>query len=141
MMKKKKITQQEMSDVAKDIIQQLPTHPIVTLSGPLGAGKTTLVQEILKELGVSAPIISPTYNYVTMYKLEDGKTVYHFDLYRLNSEDEFIAAGFDEYLYQPESFSFIEWPQVINEILEERFIAVKLEHDADDTRLVSVILK
>jgi tRNA threonylcarbamoyladenosine biosynthesis protein TsaE len=141
MMKKKKITQQEMSDVAKDIIQQLPTHPIVTLSGPLGAGKTTLVQEILKELGVSGPIISPTYNYVTMYKLEDGKTVYHFDLYRLNSEDEFIAAGFDEYLYQPESFSFIEWPQVINEILEERFIAVKLEHDADDTRLVSVILK
>lgn len=141
MMKKKKITQQEMSDIAQYVIQQLPTHPIVTLSGPLGAGKTTLVQEILKRLGVSGPIISPTYNYVTMYKLEDGKTVYHFDLYRLNSEDEFIAAGFDEYLYQPESFSFIEWPQVINEILEDRFVAIKLEHDADDTRLVSVILK
>lgn len=140
-MKKKKITQQEMSDIAQYVIQQLPTHPIVTLSGPLGAGKTTLVQEILKRLGVSGPIISPTYNYVTMYKLEDGKTVYHFDLYRLNSEDEFIAAGFDEYLYQPESFSFIEWPQVINEILEDRFVAIKLEHDADDTRLVSVILK
>jgi len=141
MMKKKKITQQEMSDVAQHIIQQLPTHPIVTLSGPLGAGKTTLVQEILKELGIKSPIISPTYNYVTVYKLENGKTVYHFDLYRLSSEDEFIAAGFDEYLYQPESFSFIEWPQVINEILEDRFVAVKLEHDADDTRLVSVILK
>jgi tRNA threonylcarbamoyladenosine biosynthesis protein TsaE len=141
MMKKKKITQQEMSDVAQHIIQQLPTHPIVTLSGPLGAGKTTLVQEILKELGVSGPVISPTYNYVTTYKLKDDKTVYHFDLYRLNSEDEFIAAGFDEYLYQSNSFSFIEWPQVINDMLEENVIAVKLEHDADDTRLISVTLK
>jgi tRNA threonylcarbamoyladenosine biosynthesis protein TsaE len=140
-MKKKKITQQEMSDVAKHIIKQLPTHPIVTLAGPLGAGKTTLVQEMLKELGVEGSVISPTYNYVTMYKLKDGKTIYHFDLYRLNSEDEFIAAGFDEYLYQQESFSFIEWPQVINDLLEHDVVVVKLEHDADETRLISVILK
>jgi len=140
-MNKKIITRQEMSDIAKQIIKELPNKQIVTFSGPLGAGKTTLVQEVLKQMGVSKPVTSPTYTYVNVYKIQNGKTFYHFDLYRLNSVDEFIDLGFNEYLNQPNIWCFIEWPQVIDSLLDKQVVEVKLEHEADDKRAVSVILK
>jgi tRNA threonylcarbamoyladenosine biosynthesis protein TsaE len=140
-MSKKIITRDQMADVAKELVVELKDKKIITLSGPLGAGKTTLVQEILKQMSVTKPVISPTYTYVNVYRLPSGITVYHFDLYRLNTADEFIESGFNEYLYQPKSYCFIEWPQVIDSLLNKGVIAVELEHEADDTRSFSVILK
>lgn len=140
-MNKKTLSRNEMSDLATELVEHLKTNQILTLTGPLGAGKTTLVQETLKQLGVTEPVISPTYTYVNLYKLKNGKKIYHFDLYRLSSADEFIAAGFNEYLFQPNSYVFIEWPEVINSFLNKGVVQIELEHQGDDTRLVSVILK
>lgn len=131
----------DLPTVAHELIQYMPEQKIFAFSGPLGAGKTTLVQEMLKQLRVAGPIVSPTYTYVSVYQLSTGKTVYHFDLYRINTLDEFIVAGFDEYLYQSDSWCFIEWPEVINELLTDKVVAIKLEHEADDTRSLSVTLK
>lgn len=141
MMNKKIVSRTQMVDIAKELAEQLKNKKIMTLSGPLGAGKTTLVQEILKQFRFNEPVISPTYTYVNVYRLPNGKTVYHFDLYRLNSVDEFLAAGFNEYLDQPDSLCFIEWPECIDSLLNEAVVKVKLDHGADDTRLFSVILK
>jgi tRNA threonylcarbamoyladenosine biosynthesis protein TsaE len=92
---------------------------IFTLEGPLGAGKTTLVRAFLKQLGVKEVITSPTFTYVNSYAIDDI-TIYHFDLYRIESVEEFIEMGFDEYLSDEDTLSFIEWPDVIEPLLKKK---------------------
>jgi tRNA threonylcarbamoyladenosine biosynthesis protein TsaE len=117
----------------------LAPYRVVTLTGPLGAGKTTLVSHLLRSYGITQEITSPTFTYVNVYNNEAGKTFYHFDLYRIGSLDEFLQAGFDEYLYQPQSLAIIEWPEVIMPLLTHDVCHVKLDYDADlDARMVKV---
>jgi len=103
--------------VQERIIPLLGDVSIVTLSGGLGAGKTTMVKEILKQMGVSAVVTSPTFSYVNSYTLENGLVIHHFDLYRIASLDQFFALGFDEYLVAQRTINFIEWPAVIELLL------------------------
>lgn len=133
----KKITQEQVSLIAKELCTFISETKIFTFSGSLGAGKTTLVQTILKELGIKEPVTSPTYTYVNVYR-HNGITFYHFDLYRLDSLDDFIQAGFDEYLYQPNSHCFIEWPEIIEDLIKKDVCKVVLEYDTQDSRFISV---
>ncbi|MBU4269950.1 tRNA (adenosine(37)-N6)-threonylcarbamoyltransferase complex ATPase subunit type 1 TsaE [Candidatus Dependentiae bacterium] len=89
---------------------------IFLFKGALGVGKTTLIKQIMKNCGIKELITSPTFNYVNNYKSEKNVDFYHFDLYRLDSQDSFLNLGFDEYLYKKNSYSFIEWPDVIHNI-------------------------
>lgn len=135
----KNLYKSDLPVFSKELAARTKDVAVFALSGPLGAGKTTLVQSVLKHLGVTGPIQSPTYTYVSVYHLPENKTVYHFDLYRINSLDEFIAAGFDEYLYRPDSWCFIEWPEVIVPLLKERLIFITLSYGkTSDTRQVSL---
>lgn len=102
------------------LIPKLTQNRIFTFFGPLGAGKTTIIKEILKKCGVSDIIISPTFNYVQHYKNSKGINFNHFDLYRIPDSDSFINAGFNEYLGQANTYTFIEWPEVIHEILQKK---------------------
>jgi len=106
-----------MSEVANIIYAHADRHSVITLEGQLGAGKTTLVRELLSLFGVQQPIISPTFNYMQVYATKQGKRVYHFDLYRLPSLESFFAGGFEEYLYAPNSITVIEWPKIIEPLL------------------------
>ena len=127
-----------MADCAKQLLQD--GKRILTFSGTLGAGKTTLVQEMLKQLGVSGPIASPTYTYVSVYPLKDGRTVYHFDLYRLSSFQECIQAGFDEYLYDDKALCFIEWPEIIESLLPKQDVCkVSIEYIDEKNRLITSV--
>ena len=94
-------------------------YRIFTFTGPLGAGKTTTIKEILRQSGIKETVTSPTFGYVNSYKNAQETTLYHFDLYRIGSLDEFIAAGFDEYLNAPQSLCFIEWPEIIKPLLDQ----------------------
>jgi tRNA threonylcarbamoyladenosine biosynthesis protein TsaE len=76
----------------------------------MGAGKTTLIKAILKHLGVNDATSSPTFSIVNEYRLENNSPLYHFDLYRLNSEEEAYDFGIEEYLYS-DAWCFIEWPE------------------------------
>lgn len=89
---------------------------IITLQGPLGVGKTTFLKCLFKIYGIQEPITSPTFSYVHSYQA-DGILFYHFDLYRLANLREFMIAGFDEYLHQPDAKVFIEWPEIIEPLL------------------------
>ncbi len=115
-----------------DALYHLRTRcQIYALSGPLGAGKTTLAQGLLHRFGVQGVITSPTFTYVNVYQLNDGVTVYHFDLYRIGSVEEFIMHGFNEYLYQPQSWAIIEWPEAIAPLITHKVCQVSLQyHDA-----------
>ena len=129
-----------MEVIARDLVKKMPITKIFTFSGPLGAGKTTLVQEIFKKLGVEEPVQSPTYTYMSIYRLPENKILYHFDLYRLKTEDDFIGTGFDEYLYKPNSWCFIEWPEVIDNLLKDDVCHIMFDY-ADDYTLTCEIKK
>ena len=105
----KTINAVETENVAEAFAKQLKPSDIVLLSGDLGAGKTVFTKGFVRGAGVkNAEVVSPTF---TIMKDYDGK-VYHFDLYRLNSIDEFEATGAVEQLYG-NAISVIEWPEVV----------------------------
>lgn len=112
---------------------------IMTFTGPLGAGKTTIIRELLRKCGVKGLITSPTFTYVNLYTNDQGQTFYHFDLYRIQSLDDFAHAGFDEYLYQPNSRCFIEWPAVIEPLLGEKVCRVSIDYDGPDARIIDCV--
>jgi tRNA threonylcarbamoyladenosine biosynthesis protein TsaE len=110
-------TLEQMTTVVAAVQEAMQACPVITLEGPLGAGKTTLVRSLLHACGVDQPIQSPTFAYVQTYINSAGQIFHHFDLYRITSIKQFQQAGFDEYLYQPNSWVIIEWPEVIEPLL------------------------
>ena len=106
---------EEWKDIVNQIIPNLQ-HNILLLKGNLGAGKTTFSQFLLKELGSSDEISSPTYSIVNEYDTAKGK-VFHFDLYRLKSVEEAYDFGIEEYLDNG-YLSIIEWPEIYTDELE-----------------------
>lgn len=130
----------QLLTVAIDINKLMSSCKIFTFTGSLGAGKTTLVQMILRSCGVKGPITSPTFTYVNVYHNDLQQTFYHFDLYRIKSIDDFINAGFDEYFHQPNSWCFIEWPEVIAPLLTHHVCSVDIEYMYEQTRKINIVV-
>ena len=108
---------EEMQLVANALLEHFPEGGHFAVYGEMGAGKTTLIQCICKSMGL--PFAgSPTFSLVNEYRLDDGRKLYHFDLYRLNGIEELNAIGFQEYLDSGD-FVFIEWPQIAAEYIPE----------------------
>ena len=101
---------EEINKVAKKILATPSLKKVITFHAQMGAGKTTFIKELVKELGVDDNSSSPTFSLVNEYRTRNGEVVYHFDLYRLNSEEEGYDMGLDEYFYS-EEWCFIEWPE------------------------------
>ena len=115
-------------------------YSIFALRGSLGAGKTTLIKALLASFDVKDPITSPTFTYVNRYANSSGKLFYHFDLYRLRGLDEFLDLGFDEYLSECKAVSFIEWPEVIEPILQKEVCFLDIDY-CDNQRCITIIKK
>ena len=118
--------------VEKYLMPALNYYTIFTFTGPLGAGKTTLIKSFLRHCNITDNITSPTFNYVNTYKNKEGQIFNHFDLYRINSVDDFLSTGFDEFLNNPNEYNLIEWPGVIEGLLEDKNIK---------NRVFSIVLK
>ncbi len=116
-------------DIVKRYVDKVA---VITLTGDLGAGKTTLTRALLESLGVTSDIVSPTYTYVVTYRLPDGRIVHHFDLYRIATVDDFLQMGFGEYLYAPNALCIIEWPEVIKELLTHDLLDIRLTYRRHD---------
>lgn len=100
---------EDWENVVEELFPKIK-HPVLLLKGNLGAGKTTFTQHLLKKMGVAEQVSSPTYSIVNEYGTANGK-IYHFDLYRMNSEEEVFDMGMEEYL-DSGSFCIIEWPEI-----------------------------
>lgn len=127
----------DIAVVAHKILNDSKNIEVITLQGSLGAGKTTLAIELLRQYGVVGEMQSPTYTYLQAYKNDAGKNFYHFDLYRLQNKDAFLFAGFDEFLYQPNSLAIIEWPEIIELLLDKNICVVELLYVDDVTRKIN----
>jgi tRNA threonylcarbamoyladenosine biosynthesis protein TsaE len=134
------ITQVEgMKDLAQEVLNKYPERRIIALTGDLGAGKTTFAREFAHLLGVKTAITSPTFSLVNEYEYEGTDAqlhrLYHMDLYRINSAEEALDFGFEEYLDSGQ-YCLIEWPQVVENLLPDDVLRIHLEIMEDSSRKV-----
>ncbi len=125
----------ELAPAAKWIIAQSEKTPIVFLSGEMGAGKTTLIRAICEHLAVQDPISSPTFSLVNEYQSDSG-TVYHFDLYRIDSETELYDMGYEDYFFSG-YLCLVEWPEKAPGIIPTEHVMVNIRVE-NDQRVITV---
>jgi tRNA threonylcarbamoyladenosine biosynthesis protein TsaE len=112
---------------------------IVTLSGDLGAGKTTFVQSVGKILGIKKKIVSPTFVLMKRYYLKENQfeNLYHIDAYRLEGKyikHELKLLGFEEIIKDPKNILFIEWPEILGKNLPKKVLKIKIKHKKENQR-------
>ncbi len=132
--------EKQVEEVAKKILKTA-TFKTLCFHGEMGAGKTTLIKALVKELGVSSTTSSPTFSIVNEYFSNSGDLMaYHFDFYRLNDETEALDIGLEDYLYS-NVWTFIEWPNKIEAYLPQETTNIYLEVLASNNREISIITK
>ena len=105
--------------------------------GELGAGKTTLIQEIAKQMGVLDRVSSPTFSLVNEYQDQAGVAFYHFDFYRIDDVEEAVEIGVDEYFHSG-SYCWVEWGERVAELIPENFALIELLKGDDEMREITV---
>ena len=108
------------------------TSKVIVFYGEMGVGKTTLIKEIAKRIGVTEIISSPTYSIVNEYELENDK-LFHFDCYRLASEEEALDIGIEDYLFS-NHWNLIEWPEKIENLLPKKKMSIELLKNKNGSR-------
>ena len=122
-------------EAAKEFLQNMGDGKVFAFYGKMGAGKTTFVKAICEELGVEDVITSPTFALVNEYTAGDGSPVYHFDFYRIKKLDEVYDMGYEDYFYSG-ALCFIEWPELVEELLPGDAVKVTIEELEDGNRVI-----
>ena len=122
---------------AQQFIAAMEGRRIFAFYGGMGAGKTTFIKSICEEMGVEDCINSPTFAIVNEYEGGKQETIFHFDFYRIKSIAEVYNMGYEEYLYS-DAYCFIEWPELIEELLPEEAVKVEINEEADGTRTITI---
>lgn len=115
---------EELNKVATEIADSIE-EKVILFYGEMGAGKTTTIKAICKALGVLEEVSSPTFSLVNEYMTSNGETVFHFDMYRINSEEEVYDMGYEEYFYSG-NICLVEWPEKIPTLLPEKYGEIKI---------------
>lgn len=124
----------ETINLAQKIAAFLNKGDVITLSGDLGAGKTTFVKGIAKYLNIKDDVISPTFNILKCY-FESKPPLYHIDAYRLENINQDL--GLDEFI-EGDGICVIEWPIFIQKIIPEEHLSIVINNDGNDTRLIKI---
>ncbi len=128
----------QIHEAAKEFIAAMGENTVFALYGKMGAGKTTFVKAVCEELGVTDVITSPTFAIVNEYRSEDtAELIYHFDFYRINKLEEVYDMGYEDYFYSG-ALCFIEWPELVEELLPGNTIKVSIEEQKGGTRTVTL---
>ena len=125
--------EEDIKQAAKQFAEAMGENTVFAFYGKMGAGKTTFIKAVCEELGVEDTVTSPTFAIVNEYEAADGRPIYHFDFYRIKKVSEAYDMGCEEYFYSGHP-CFIEWPELIEEVLPEDTIDVTIEALPDGER-------
>lgn len=121
---------------AREFVKNMGEGNVYAFYGKMGAGKTTFIKAICEELGVDDVITSPTFSIVNEYRSETtGELIYHFDFYRIKKLEEVYDMGYEDYFYSG-ALCFLEWPELIEELLPGSAVKVTITQNDDDSRTV-----
>jgi tRNA threonylcarbamoyladenosine biosynthesis protein TsaE len=136
MYSEKVTTLKSLDKAAKKLIEQFPGQRVFAFYGKMGAGKTTFIQAVCRELGTSDNVTSPTFALINEYKTEAGNSIFHFDFYRIKDLEEAYDLGYEDYFYSG-NYCLIEWPEKIESLLPQNYVEVKIEVQENGDRLIS----
>ncbi len=125
----------DLTDAAKQLLGSYGNYRTFAFSGTMGVGKTTFIKQICRQLGVTDLVSSPTFSLVNEY--QGRETIYHLDLYRLKNLDEALDIGILDYL-NSKSYCLIEWPEIIEPLLDETCLWIRLELGDQNCRTISI---
>lgn len=124
-------------EAAKQFVANMNGATVFAFYGKMGAGKTTFIKAVCEEMGISDVITSPTFAIVNEYRADTtGEIVYHFDFYRIKKLDEVYDMGYEDYFYSG-AVCFIEWPELIEELLPSDAVRVTIAENTNSSRTVS----
>lgn len=128
----------QIQEAACQFVQAMGDNTVFAFYGKMGAGKTTFIKAICEELGVSDVITSPTFAIVNEYRSDKGgELIYHFDFYRIKKLEEVYDMGYEDYFYSG-ALCFIEWPELVEELLPGQTVKVIIEEMKDTSRKVTL---
>ena len=123
-------------ETAREFVANMGQASVFAFYGKMGAGKTTFIKAVCEELGVTDVINSPTFAIVNEYRSDEtGELIYHFDFYRIKKLDEVYDMGYEDYFYSG-ALCFIEWPELVEELLPGNAVKVEIEESEDGSRIM-----
>jgi tRNA threonylcarbamoyladenosine biosynthesis protein TsaE len=127
----------QIQDAARQVIDAAGDEKIWVFQGQMGAGKTSLIRALAKEMDVLDPVSSPTFALVNEYGLSTGKKIFHFDFYRLDDPNEALDIGIEEYFYGGE-YCWIEWAEKIAQFIPDDFLLIRITTNSDLSRTITL---
>ena len=125
-------------EAAREFIAAMGDNTVFALYGKMGAGKTTIIKALCQELGVEDVVTSPTFAVINEYRSDiAGELIYHFDFYRIKKLEEVYDMGYEDYFYSG-ALCFIEWPELVEELLPGNTIKVTIEEQEDGSRRLTM---
>ena len=129
---------EDIRSAARQFVAAMGDSKVFAFYGKMGAGKTTFIKAICEELGVEDVITSPTFAIVNEYQGSNASLIYHFDFYRIKRLEEVYDMGYEDYFYSG-AVCFLEWPELVEELLPEDAVRVSIEEQPDGTRLCTTM--
>lgn len=133
------VTLETLPELAKQLADRVQHGGVLTLTGELGAGKTTFTKLLATEFGVEAPITSPTFSIMNIHPIDDLQSLFHLDLYRIKNSNELEGIGLIEIFEEPKNIVVIEWPEVATPFLPEHTIHLQFKTLDEQTREITIL--
>ena len=129
---------EQIQEAAHQFVDAMGDNTVFAFYGKMGAGKTTFIKAVCEILGGTDPITSPTFAIINEYRSDlAGELIYHFDFYRIKKLEEVYDMGYEDYFYSG-AVCFIEWPELIEELLPGDTVKVSIEEEEDGRRKVTL---
>jgi tRNA threonylcarbamoyladenosine biosynthesis protein TsaE len=129
----------DLKKVAVKLLSEFNDKRVFAFYGKMGVGKTTFIQAICKALGTTDNVTSPTFALINEYRTGEMKSIFHFDFYRIKKLEEAFDLGYEDYLYSG-NYCLIEWPEMIESLLPDNIVQIKIEVSEDETRTITADL-
>ena len=126
-----------LPEAARTFVRAIDQATVFAFYGKMGAGKTTFIKAVCEELGVTDVVNSPTFSIVNEYRSDTtGELIYHFDFYRIQRLEEVYDMGYEDYFYSG-ALCFVEWPELVDELLPGDAVKVQIEEQPDGSRPIT----